>query len=584
MEARSGAFRHGRLLFMRSARFSSAQSCVPGAVQSPKALGLATVVIALCIVLTAFASAQIPGSGTTQKFTVSGTVVNETTGEPIPRALVTLQGSPMRNAFSDSNGGFAIEGVSAGRYSISAQKPGFFGSQERRSTGSVQMVEVGTDTDSVSLKLAQESVIFGRLTDSNGQPIESVSVRLAQRVLRNGVWRMESRSSTNSDDEGTYRFANLQPGTYYVSAGPDVPRREALFFEDKISRTGWPALYYPQAPDAASAAAIRVTSGQQVQADMVMARVPLYTVSGVVTGFAPGQGVALQVQNSSGDMVGVGTRFHHDSGEFEIHLPAGSYRLKAFSHTDGQEMLSMIRVTLEKDLNQIQLALQPAASIPIHARLDDRSQGGSQPGRSRGVILTRDAYDSPPVSVHLISIDPGGSDVYSVNRGTQGNHTLSLSTVEPGRYTVEVSAYGGWYTESAQCGNANLLTEDLVVTAGNSCTLEISLRNDGGTLNAKVEAATSAAGMALLVPARGRTQPRSVRFYTVGGSHEVQMTLDGIAPGDYLLYPFDDPEGVEYSNPEVLRSYSSQATAVTISPSQTAKVTAQLIHTGTGEE
>ena len=95
---------------------------------------------------------------------------------------------------------------------------------------------------------------------------------------------MESRSSANSDDDGTYRFANLQPGTYYVSAGPDVSHRETLFNDPDMPRTGWPGMYYPQAPDMASAAPIRVTSGQKVQADMVMNRVPLYTVSGMVVG------------------------------------------------------------------------------------------------------------------------------------------------------------------------------------------------------------------------------------------------------------------------------------------------------------
>jgi hypothetical protein len=579
--------------FMRPSRFSSMWFSMFRTCPAFKAMFTAILVLIVWRWGTPFALAQAPGARANQTFTVSGSVVNETTGESIPRAMVTLQGSPMRNAFTDTNGAFAIEGVPAGRYSITAQKPGYFGSQEKRTSGSVQMVEARANGDSVTLKLAQESVIFGRLTDPNGQPIESVSVHLMQRTLRNGALRTESRSSTNSDDDGTYRFANLQPGTYYVAAGPEVPRREALFAENNTPRTGWPALYYPQAPDAASAAPIHVASGQQAQADMVMSRVPLYTVSGVVTGFAPGQGVSLMVQNSSGDMVAVGTRFHHDTGEFEIHLPAGSYRLKAVSHVEGQQMLGVIRITLEKDLNQLQMALQPAPAIPIHVRVDDRSQSVARPGpsasvfdrRSRGVVAAHDAYDSPPLSVHLVSTDPGGSDVYSVNRGTQGNRTVSLSAVEPGRYTAEISPYGGWYVESAQCGNSNLLSEDLVVTPGSSCTMEIGLRNDGGTLNAKVEGAnTAGGGMALLVPARGHSTPRSLPFYVPDGSHEAQVTLDGIAPGEYVLYPFDDPQGVEYSNPEVLRSYSSQAAAVTISPGQMAKVTAQLIHTGVGEE
>jgi len=562
------------MLFVQS---NSVKPCVliPG-------FGLAMVLV-WC---TAFATAQATDNNANQKFAISGSVVNDATGEPIPRALVTLQGSPMRSTFTDSSGAFTIEGLAAGRYSLQAQKPGYFGTRDRASSGSVQTVDVGPNTDAITIKLARESVIFGRLTDPNGQPIESVTIHLTLRTLRNGIWRMESRSMANTDDDGTYRFANLPPGTYYISAGPDVPRREALFADNNNPpRTGWPAMYFPQAPDAPSAAPIHVTSGQQVQADMVMSRVPLYTVSGLVSGFVPGQGVSLQVQNSSGDMVAVGTRLHHETGEFEIHLPAGSYRLKAMAQVNGQQMFSAARITVEKDLNQLQLALQPAISIPIHARFDDRSQGVAQPGRARGLIQAREAYDSPPISVHLIAADAGGSDVYSVNRGEKGNRTLTLGAVEPGRYTADISSYGGWYIDSAQCGNANLLNDDFVVTAGNACSIEIVLRNDGGTLNAKVEGTADVGpGMALLVPARGRAIPKTLSFYVSDGAHQAQMTADGIAPGTYLLYPFDDPTGVEYSNPEVLRSYTSQATAVTIAPGQTTKVTAQLIHVATGEE
>ena len=573
-----GAF---QLRLMRFAQFRSVQDRRSCPTRLLNAAGLA-IFLTWCV---AIAGAQGAGSNANQKFTISGSVVEQAAGEPIAHALVTLQGAPTRSTFTDSNGAFTIQGVAAGRYSLQAQKPGYFGTRDRNAGAAVQMVNVGASSESVTLRLARENVIFGRLTDPNGQAIESVTVHLTQRVLRNGVWRIESRNLTTADDDGGYRFANLQPGTYYISAGPDVPRREALFAEDSTPRTGWPGLYYPQAPDAASAAPIRVASGQQIQADMVMSRVPLYTVSGIITGSAPSQGTFLQVQNSSGDMLSIGSRIRHDTGEFELHLPAGSYRLKAMSHVEGRQMVSVVRITVEKDLNQLQLALQPAVSIPIHASLDDHAQGAAPPGRSRGVIQARDAYDSPPLSVHLISADPGGSDAYSANRGVKGDRTLSLTGIEPGRYMADISAYGGWYVESAQCGNANLLSEDLVVTAGTSCTMEIILRNDAGTLNAKVETPKDMGpGTALLVPARGRAVPRSISFYVTEGSHEAQITLDGIAPGEYLLYPFDDPGGIEYSNPEVLRSYASLATAVTISPGQMTKITAQLIHTGTGEE
>jgi uncharacterized ParB-like nuclease family protein len=381
-----------------------------------------------------------------------------------------------------------------------------------------------------------------------------------------------------------FRFPNLQGGTYYLSAGPDVAHHETLFGDESTPRTGWPGMYYPQAPDLASAAPIHLTSGQKVEASMVMNRVPLHVVTGQVTGYLPGRGVSIQVQTSSGEFVPVGVRFHEVTGEFETSLPAGSYRLRAFSQVGEQQLRCDVRITVEKDLNQLQLALQLAVSIPIHARMEDRSQDAAQSAQSRGFIPSRDANDSPPVAVHLLASDPSGHDVYSTNGGAQGSHTLSLRSVEPGRYTADFAPYGGWYVESAQCGNANLLTEDLVVTAGSSCTLEISLRNDGGNLTATVEGGKPGSpGVMLLAPARGRVAPRVQPFYTPDPARPAQIGLNGVAPGDYLLFAFDSTEGVEYSNPEVLHSYASQAAPVSISPGQSTKVTTQVIQTGAAE-
>ncbi len=592
MEARPSARGHCAFRFMSFHRSNAVRVCESGS--GPSRLGpwLLALIAWVCLVLMPCpvvaqdgSGAAAPGSSNAQKYTVTGTVVNAGTGEPIARALVTLSGTPMRYAFSDSTGAFSIDGVPAGQHAISAQKPGYFNGHETGgSFRSAQFVDAGPNSDSVVIKLAAENVIFGRLTDVNGQPIESVGVRLTRRTLRNGVWRMESKSSATSDEDGMYRFANLQPGSYYVSAGPDVPTREMLFSDPEVPRTGWQGIYYPQAPDLASASPIQVTSGQKVEADLVLNRVPVYVVSGMVTGFPPGQGASLQVQNSAGDFVGASVRFHHDTGEFEVRLPAGSYRLKAYSQLGEQQLRADVRLTVEKDLPNLHLPLQPAVSIPIHAQIEDRSQDTAQSPRSPSFVLARDAYDSPPVSVHLIATDPGGTDAYSVPGGTKGNRTLSLRAVEPGRYIADISAYGGWYVASALCGNTNLLSDDLVVTAGDSCTIELSLRNDGGLLSAKVNSTAAAAGMALLVPARGRGMPHSTSFYTPNASTPAQFQINGVAPGEYLLYAFDQPEGVEYSNPEVLQSYSSQATPVTISPGQTTKAAAQLIQTGTASE
>jgi hypothetical protein len=559
----------------------------------PKGRSIAFRLLSVCL-FSCTLFAQGPSASADQKFTVSGTVVNTATGEAIPRALVTLQGDPTRNTFTDTNGSFSFEAVPAGQHAASAQKPGYFGSQE--TSGSIvrnmQFVDVGPNTDPATIKLEPENIIFGRLTDANGQPVESVSVRLTQRVVRNGRSRWEQRGWAQSDEEGSYRFANLQPGTYYLSAGPDLAHRDALFATPDQPRTGWPGLYFPEAPDLASASPIRVHSGQHFQADMVINRVPLFVVSGVVSGTVPNRGFSVQVQNSSGEPVSVGTRLQHDSGRFEMQLPSGTYRLKATSDTGEQHMRAEVRLTVEKDLNQVQLVLQPAVSIPIRVRMDDRGQnlgqGPGAAGRYARAISGPAGDAQPPVSVHLMASAMGENDVYSSYMGATGNRVFALRGIDPGRYTADISSYGGWYVESAQCGNTNLMTEDLVVNAGTSCLLEISLRNDYGTLNVSIKSAEQgASGIAVLMPARGRAAPRSMPFFNAGqakGAAAPNFMLSDIAPGDYLLYAFDSPEAVEFSNPEALRPYTSQATPVTISPGQTVKATAQIIQTGAASE
>jgi hypothetical protein len=56
----------------------------------------------------------------------------------------------------------------------------------------------------------------------------------------------------------------------------------------------------------------------------------------------------------------------------------------------------------------------------------------------------------------------------------------------------------------------------------------------------------------------------------------------GLAPGEYLIYAFDS-DRLEYTNPDVLQAYASQAAHVTLSPNQKLQVALELIRTGDGE-
>ena len=80
----------------------------------------------------------------------------------------------------------------------------------------------------------------------------------------------------------------------------------------------------------------------------------------------------------------------------------------------------------------------------------------------------------------------------------------------------------------------------------------------------------------MILPERGR-----VRRPTFAGMYgEGTFRQDGLAPGEYLVFAAANATTIEYDDPEALQPYLSQATHVSLSAGQTAKVSLNLVKTG----
>ncbi len=174
-------------------------------------------------------------------------MVNSATGEGIPRAMVRTNGSVQRNAFSDSDGHFQFDGLPATQVTVTAQKPGYFADQDVNGPPA-NWITIGTNSSGITIKLVPQSAIFGRVTDSVGQPIEHMPLRLTARVIHEGRKRWEPRGMSETDEDGHYRFAGLMPGTYYLAAGPREGELQLLAAGEK-QKSGFPHLYYPGVPE-----------------------------------------------------------------------------------------------------------------------------------------------------------------------------------------------------------------------------------------------------------------------------------------------------------------------------------------------
>ncbi len=492
-------------------------------------------------------------------------MVNSATGEPIPHALVRTNGVIRRDAFSDNEGHFQIDGMPQCQVTVTAQKPGFFNQQEENG-GGTGWVDVGPNSSTLNLKLIPQGAINGRVTDSGGAPIEHMPVRLTARTVHDGRRRWEPRGMTETDEDGHFRFHGLMPGTYYLAAGPREGETQLVVAGEK-QKSGFPHLYYAGVPDFTSASAIQLGPGQQAEADFSLSAVPVFQVSGTVSGQMPDQGVGFQVLTPSGDEVSLPTNFNMETGAFSLeNVPSGNYMLRAMSQSGAQPLRAEARINVNSSLEGIRLALAPSVSIPIVVRIDSRAQSGN--------AATTNSQ-RPPLSVQLIPADINTSEAFS--SFDPGRNGITLQNVDFGTYTVELRPRPPWYVQSANYGQTNALYDDISVAAGQSYPLDVVLRDDSASISGTVKSTTGTPAHATVVAV---PQPISKVAPHVSKNVTDSFSLSGLAPGEYLVFAFDQADGLDLGNQDVIDTYAAQAAHVTLTPNQKAQAQLDVIHTG----
>ncbi|MDQ3012852.1 MAG: carboxypeptidase-like regulatory domain-containing protein [Acidobacteriota bacterium] len=233
---------------------------------------LSLILLVLAFPLTTAFMAQTPQKEATA--TIAGVVTLN--GEPARGVSVTLQmqnPTPLRpsppNAKTDANGRFRITGVAAGPYVIGAIAPGFVtgGNNSSRPSyglqGKTLYISAGDTIENLELPLKRGCIITGRITDSNGEPVVEIYVRLT-RVYEKGVIGQPPQPVNNSayhtDDRGVYRIFGLPAGKYKVSVG--VSTREG-FPPLQSTRAFIPETFHPDTTDEAQAGIIELEDGQE---------------------------------------------------------------------------------------------------------------------------------------------------------------------------------------------------------------------------------------------------------------------------------------------------------------------------------
>ena len=531
-------------------------------------------------------------------------VVRNAAGEPLPRTLVRIDGDASSGALTDGDGRFEIPGVPAGPQEIEVIKPGFL--DETAEVAGAGMWEntheyahnvmVAAEMPDVVFAMYPTNALRGVIQLSTGDPAQGIGVVLLRQAVENGRKVWEVAAKTKSNIEGRYRFGGLADGLYAIYNDPAMDSEPASNLVEtgsaaNVIRSGYPSQFYPETRDLAGAAKIRLSGGEQAEADLALTLEPFQSVTATVLlpGGKPGRDGAsgmvfsVLVTDAQGHQLPYAAQYDEATHTAQALLPDGSYTMvlsalsrpglelagagSAFSNTGRDAFAGSVDFSVNGHaVTKLRIPLAAIADNSIQVNLIGSAGTGVQAGagdeRARGV---------------MISVSQAGG---WIGDGMMGNYAegslsgpLESQFTPPGAYWAHTSIADRRFCEgSLTAGGANLGREPLTLgLTGSSAPLSLTLRGDCAslTITLPAEKTIPIAGKepfytVYAVPDFASTTdvvPLTLRPSTGG-----KVTLTGLTPGSYHVYSFDKPVVLAYRDAAALEALPNPGQAVTLSP------------------
>ena len=293
---------------------------------------------------------------------ISGSVVNES-GQPLPNVDVwvrpnTPEALPVTNAKTNRDGVFKVSGLERGSYTVNASMPAYIPkSPQARPT-------VNSTSDSVTLVLIKGGVITGTVTNSKGDPVVAVSIRVEMVIDEMGRRAPAIVYESVTDDQGVYRVYGLPTGTYIVAADG-----AANYSPTGVNAFAIDMPTYSPSSTREAADEISVRAGEETSTVDIRYRGEHgSTISGIVKGIRTGgRGFSVSMTSLAEKGPRWDAPFQDANGEFTFEgIPDGDYLLVATAHwndRDRGQSESMVVTVRGADIGGIELTAAALASI-----------------------------------------------------------------------------------------------------------------------------------------------------------------------------------------------------------------------------
>lgn len=457
--------------------------------------------------------------------TIDGLVTDAVSGRPVPGVEVTVyaggRGKPARELSSDTQRVFRVDGLEPGDYSLTYSAKGFDGpGKDDPATRLFHLASGGFIH--LDVAMVPRAKVSGRVLTESGEPVAGAR-----------VWLLGGREGydATTDAEGHYAIDAVLPASYRMLAQPPKglkpppPRNE--------ERMGWVLSFYPGVTDANAATRITTAAGLELSdRDIRLVAAPVHRVHGTVRDAGgPVAGVRVTLESATsifrGNQERQETAVTAEDGAFEFpDVADGPWRLSAEAERQGVKLRAATEEHVAGSDLAVRMQLEPPFELPVTVKLDPPPQN-AKPGRTPGAILMQ--IGNPGGGIHMAM--PSGDGGFRIAGVYAGKY--NVSPVDPGP---------PYYLASIQVGERDVLGRDTVEIPNGALPLTITFRADGGTVRGTVEDCGTA--KVVLIPQEQRLRiPVFMRQASCGAGGRFE--IGAVRPGDYYVFAFDRPPGVE---------------------------------------
>jgi protocatechuate 3,4-dioxygenase beta subunit len=533
-----------------------------------------------------------------QKCKLEGQVLS-VSGAPLRKAIVRLQ--PMNQAGNqppsttytsptDAEGKFLLEDVTPGTYSLSASRTGYLPETYGAPSGSTGLVPInlvpGQEVKDLVIKLAAQGLIYGKVLDEDGEPVQNFAVQALRWGFLNGKKQLQTNGNQNSQADGSFVMGNLRSGRYYLCA-QDQSRNFAgatqPFGNKNLPQESYLKTYFPNAADASSAAPVNVLPGAEVRGiEIRMRRGRVFSIRGkIVNSLGGAIPQSLQLDMVPKNNVGIAyfemkhATVSSQTASFQFPgVEAGQYLIETYGggvetrdptgeFSKFTQLVGRMEVTVtDQDLDSVVLTVAAGSDITGYFK----TEGGAPTG-------PRQQGNTAQKNIRLIAT--GGFIRGNPYAQVKTDDTFRLKGVPSDVFDVNVNGLpDDTYVKAIRFGGRDLKDKMLDLTTGIGGELEILLSANAAEVTGILRDANGTAlpGVRVQIWDKDATVAKAATTDQSGS-----FRLTGLAPGEYKVFAWEDTMDGIITDPDFRKTFEGQAAAVKLSEKSHENVDVKLI-------